>query len=341
MFGTDIGIDLGTVSIIVYAKGKEGLINEPSVVAVDCNTNEIISIGEEARKMIGKTPGNIKAIRPLRKGVIADYDTTEKMMRYFIAKAGGKGWFFKPRVVICIPSGATDVEERAVKEATLSAGAREAYILEEPVAAALGAGIDISQAEGNLVVDIGGGTTDIAVLSLGGVVNSLSLRVGGDDFDEAIVRFIRREYNMMIGERTAEDVKIKIGSAYPERKDGESTMAIRGRDLLTGLPKSLEVTTATIYRALLEPVEAIIAAVKEVLECTPPELAADIIDKGVVMTGGGSLLDGFSDIITERTNLPAIVAENAVLCVALGTGKALENLDLLKATGTFSTRKRH
>ena len=337
-FGVDIGIDLGTASVLVYVKGKGIVLNEPSVVAIDRDSGEIFAVGEEARRMLGRTPGNIVAIRPLREGVIADYDTTEKMIKYFINKASGGRTLFKPRVMVCIPSGVTGVEERAVRQATLQAGAKQAYLIEEPLAAALGAGIDISEASGSMVVDIGGGTTDIAVLSLGGIVCSKSLRVGGDKFDEAIVRYIRREFNLMIGERMAEEMKITVGTAFPEGLHENRTMEIRGRDLVSGLPKTVTVSSREAYEAMAEPVEAVVSGVKEVLEKTPPELSADIINKGIVMTGGGALLSGLDTLIARETGLPVHVAEEAISCVAHGTGKALSMLNVLQNASGFSKK---
>lgn len=337
-FGLDIGIDLGTASVLVYVKGKGIVLNEPSVVAIDRDSGQIFAVGEEARRMLGRTPGNIVAIRPLREGVIADYETTEKMLKYFINKASGGRKLFQPRVMICIPSGVTSVEERAVRQAAMQAGAKQAYLIEEPLAAALGAGIDISEASGSMVVDIGGGTTDIAVLSLGGIVCSKSLRVGGDKFDEAIVRFVRREYNLMIGERTAEEMKIAVGTAYPEAMNENRPMDVRGRDLVSGLPKTVSVTSRESYEAMAEPVEAVVSAVKEVLEKTPPELAADIINKGIVMTGGGSLLNGLDALIARETSLPVYVADDAVSCVASGTGKALSMLHILQNASGFTKK---
>ncbi|MGI6468600.1 MAG: rod shape-determining protein [Syntrophomonadaceae bacterium] len=330
--GEDIGIDLGTASVLVFKKGKGIVLHEPSVVAIDKNTNRIIAVGEEARRMLGRTPGHIVAIRPLKEGVIADYDTTEKMLAYFIRKIMGRRLFFKPRVIVCIPTGATDVEERAASQATLSAGARQAYIVEEPLAAALGAGVNISDATGNMVVDIGGGTSDIAVLSLGGIVCNTSLRVGGDKFDEAIIRFVRREYNLLIGDRTAEDIKIKVGTALVTPQNQHRSIEVRGRDLLTGLPKNVTITSEGCFKALQEPIEAIIDGVKKVLEITPPELAADIVNNGIVMTGGGSLLDGLDELLSRETNLPVHIADDAISCVARGTGKALEEMSVLKGT---------
>lgn len=325
--GEDIGIDLGTASVLVYVKGKGIVLNEPSVVSVDRHTGQVIAVGEEARKMLGRTPGNIVAIRPLKDGVIADYDVTEKMLKYFIEKAVGKRLFFKPRVMVCIPSGVTSVEERAVKQASLAAGARQAFLIEEPVAAALGAGIDIAQPNGSMVVDIGGGTTDVAVLSLGGIVCCKSIRIGGDCFDSDIVRYVRREFNLMIGERTAEEVKKEIGTAY---LGDNNTADMRGRDLVSGLPKTIQISAKSVNEALKDSVMAIVGAVKEVLEKTPPELSGDIMDKGIVMTGGGALLDGLDTLITQSTGLPVSIPEDAISCVAIGTGIALQDMDMLK-----------
>lgn len=326
----DIGIDLGTATVLVYVRGRGIVLHEPSVVAIDKNTGKMIAVGEEARRMLGRTPGNIIAIRPLRDGVIADYEVTERMLRYFIQKACGKRLFFRPRVLVCIPSGVTSVEERAVMQAALQAGARRVMMMEEPIAAALGAGINIAGPMGHMIIDIGGGTTDIAVLSLGGIVCSRSLRVGGDKFDEAIVRYVRREHNLMIGERTAEELKIKIGTAYPRERRGVS-MEIRGRDLVSGLPKNITITAEESYEAMVEPITTIVAGVKEVLEKTPPELAADIISHGIVMTGGGSLLHGLDTLLSKETGLPVHVAEDAISCVALGTGVALGSMSILSS----------
>jgi len=337
-FGEDIGIDLGTASVLVYIKGKGVVLNEPSVVAIEKNSEKVIAVGEEARRMLGKTPGNIIAIRPMRNGVIADYHVTERMLRYFIQKACGKRMFFKPRVLVCIPTGVTSVEERAVLQAALQAGARRAWLVEEPLAAALGAGINISEATGNMVVDIGGGTTDIAVLSLGGIVCNKSLRIGGDHFDEAIIRYIRREYNLMIGERTAEDIKIKIGTAYPRGRREDESLDIRGRDLVSGLPKVITIKARESFVALQEPVEAVVMAVKEVLEKTPPELAADIINQGIVMTGGGSLLDGLDTLLSQETKLSIHIADDPVSCVAIGTGVALGSMNLVPGIKSVSNR---
>ena len=324
---TDIGVDLGTANVLVYVKGKGIVLREPSVVAIDKDSNRVLAIGEEARRMLGRTPGNIVAIRPLREGVIADYDTTESMLRHFIRKVAGKSLFFKPRIMVCIPSGVTTVEKRAVLEAAMQAGARKTYLIEEPLAAALGAGLDIAEPCGAMVVDIGGGTTDVAVLSLGGIVVSESLRIGGDRFDESLVSFVKKEYKIMIGERTAEEMKVQIGTAFPNSRN--ETMEVRGRDLLSGLPKTVRITSEETREALAEPVALIVQCVKSVLENTPPELASDIMDRGIVMTGGGSLLHGLDRLIQEETGIPTYLAEDPLSCVALGTGKALESLENL------------
>lgn len=323
--GTDLGIDLGTAIVLVYMKGKGIMLKEPSVVAIDRNANKVLAVGEEARKMIGRTPGNIVAIRPLRDGVISDYDVTEKMLEHFIKKACGKRKMSTPRVVMCVPCQATEVERRAVEDAARNAGAKKVLLVEEPLAAAVGAGLDISKASGNMVIDIGGGTTDIAIISLGGMVVRESIKVAGDDFDEAIIRYIRKKHKLMIGERTAEDLKINIGCAYP--KDEEAKAEIRGRDLISGLPKNITVTSSEMQEALKEAVMAIAECAHSVLEKTPPELAADISDKGIIMTGGGALLDGLDKLIEEVTHVPVYVAEDSVSCVAIGTGKMLEYAD--------------
>ncbi|MDR3592270.1 MAG: rod shape-determining protein [Negativicutes bacterium] len=330
MFGMsmDIGVDLGTANVLVYIKGRGIVLREPSVVAIDRDTNRILAIGEEARRMLGRTPGNIVAIRPLREGVIADYDTTESMLRHFIQKVAGRSMFFKPRIMVCIPSGVTTVEKRAVLEAAMQAGARKTYLIEEPLAAALGAGLVISEPCGSMVVDIGGGTTDVAVLSLGGIVVSESLRVGGDKFDEAMVRYIKKEYNIMIGERTAEEIKVNVGTAFPSGRN--ESMEIRGRDLVSGLPKTMRIGSTETREALAEPISLIVECVKTVLEKTPPELAADIVDRGIVMTGGGSMLHGLDRLISQETGIPTYLAEDPLSCVALGTGKALESLEAIQ-----------
>ena len=325
-YGQDIGIDLGTATVIAYAKGKGIVLREPSVVAVDNNTGEVLAVGKEARRMLGRTPGNIVATRPLRDGVISNYTVTEKMLKYFINRVCGN-FIFAPRIMICIPSQVTEVEKKAVIDAASQAGARKVYLIEEPIAAAIGAGIDISKPCGNMVVDIGGGTTDIAVISLGGSVVSTSIKVAGDKFDEAIVRYIKKKYNTIIGERTAEDLKINIGCVYPKIQDME--MDIRGRDLATGLPKTITVRSSEMLEALIEPAMQVVDAVHSVLEKTPPELAADISDRGVYMTGGGRLIDGLDKLLQEQLALNVMIAQDAVSCVALGTGKALDNLDAL------------
>ena len=323
--GTDIGIDLGTDSVLVYVKGKGVVLKEPSVVAFDRNTNKIKAIGEEARLMLGRTPGNIVAVRPLRQGVISDYTVTEKMLSYFISRTVGKSLFGrKPRISVCVPSGATEVEKKAVEDATYQAGAREVSIIEEPVAAAIGAGIDIAKPCGNMIVDIGGGTADIAVISLGGVVVSNSIKVAGDDFDEAIVRFMRKKHNLLIGERTAEEIKINVGTVY--KRPENLTMDVRGRNLVTGLPKTVTVTSEETEEALREPAYQIVDAVHNVLERTPPELAADISDRGIVLTGGGSLIQGLEELIEEKTGINTMTAEDPLTAVAIGTGKYIEYL---------------
>lgn len=324
--GQDIGIDLGTATVVAYVKGKGIVLREPSVVAVDNNSGEVLAVGKEARRMLGRTPGNIVATRPLRDGVISNYTVTEKMLKYFINRVCGK-FVFSPRIMICIPSQVTEVEKKAVIDAASQAGARKVYLIEEPIAAAIGAGIDIAKPCGNMVVDIGGGTTDIAVISLGGSVVSESLKVAGDKFDEAIVKYIKRKYNVMIGERTAEDLKINVGCVYPKIQDME--MDIRGRDLITGLPKTITIHSSEMLEALIEPAMMIVDAVHSVLEKTPPELAADISDRGIYMTGGGCLVDGLDQLLQAKTGINVMIAEDAVSCVALGTGKALDNLDSL------------
>lgn len=323
----DIGIDLGTATILVYIKGQGIVLNEPSVVAKDVDSGRILAIGEDARRMIGRTPGNIVAVRPLREGVIADYENTEQMLRYFIEKVAGKALFFKPRIMVCVPSGVTSVEKRAVLEAAIQAGAKETYLIEEPLAAALGAGLDIAEPCGAMVVDIGGGTTDVAVLSLGGIVVSSSIRVAGDMFDDAIIRYLRKEHKLMIGERTAEQIKIKIGTAFTDLRK-EST-EVRGRDLVSGMPKTVVVNSAEIRQAISEPIGLIIDCVKSVLERTPPELASDIIDRGIVMTGGGAMLHGLDILITKQTGIACHIADDPTTCVARGTGIALDSLEML------------
>ena len=322
MASIDIGIDLGTASTLVYVKGKGVVLKEPTVVAYDRDTNDIKAIGEEARLMLGRTPGNIVAVRPLRQGVISDYMVTEKMIKYFVQKAIGRRTFKKPNISVCVPSGVTEVEKKAVEEATYAAGAREVRLIEEPVAAAIGAGIDISKPYGNMIVDIGGGTSDIAVISLGGTVVNTSLKIAGDDFDEAIVRFMRKKHNLLIGERTAEDIKIKIGTTYPLVE--EETMVVRGRNLVTGLPKTVTVTASETEEALRETTSQIVEAVIAVLERTPPELSADILDRGIVLTGGGSMLRGLEQLIEEKTGINTMTAEEPMKVVAIGTGQCVE-----------------
>ena len=326
-FGQDIGIDLGTATVIAYVKGKGIVLREPSVVAVNNNTGEVLAIGQEARRRLGRTPGNIVATRPLREGVISDYTVTEKMLKHFISKVCGK-FIFAPRIMICIPSQVTEVEKKAVIDAASQAGARKVFLIEEPIAAAIGAGLDISKACGSMIVDIGGGTTDIAVISLGGSVVSTSLKIAGDKFDEYIVKYIKKKHNIIIGERTAEELKVSIGCVYPKIQDIE--MDIRGRDLITGLPKTITIYSSEMMEALQEPAMMIIDAVHSVLERTPPELAADISDKGIYMTGGGCLVDGLDKLLAEKTGINVMIAEDAISCVAIGTGKALDNLDSLE-----------
>lgn len=336
MFSKEIGIDLGTANVIVYVRGRGVVVSEPSVVAIDRDTSRILAVGEEARQMIGRTPGNIVAIRPLKDGVIADYQVTETMLKYFIQRVCGRRPLFKPQVVVCVPSGVTSVEKRAVLEASMQAGAKQVYLISEPMAAAIGAGLNVAEASGNMVVDIGGGTTDIAVISLGGEVVTDSIRVGGDKFDDAMVRYVRREYNLMIGERTAETCKIELGNVYIP--DQSKKMDIRGRDAVSGLPRTVEINQEQVSQALEESVRAIIQTVRTVLEKTPPELSSDIMDKGIVLTGGGALLEGFTDLLTSETGIPAHLADDPMSCVALGTGKVLESLDKLRESVIVASR---
>ena len=324
----DMGIDLGTANTLVHVKGKGIMLREPSVVAIQRDTGEVLAVGEEAKKMIGRTPGNIVAVRPMKDGVIADFDVTQAMLKYFIRKAMNTKSFVRPRVVIGVPSGVTEVEKRAVVDAAMQAGAREAYLIEEPMAAAIGAGLPVEEAMGSMVVDIGGGTTEIAVISLGGIVTSRSIRIGGDEMDDAISQYIKKTYNLMIGERTSEEIKIKIGSAIVPA--GDASMDIRGRDLVSGLPKTLTIKSSEIKEALSEPIQKIIEAVKGTLEKTPPELAADVMDHGIMMTGGGALLQNLDKLLSHETGMPVLVAENALSCVGEGTGKSLESIELLK-----------
>lgn len=327
-FGKDMAIDLGTATTLVHVKGKGIVLYEPSVVAIEKDSGRILAVGEEAKKMIGRTPGNIVAIRPLKDGVIADFEVTEAMLRHFIQKVHRRNFLVKPRVVVCVPSGVTAVERRAVYEATISAGAREAYLIEEPMAAAIGAGLPVQEPTGNMIVDIGGGTTEVAVISLGGIVVAKSLRIGGDEFDEAIIQYIKKEYNVMIGERTAEEIKIQIGSAYPLTQ--EIDVEVRGRDLLTGLPKNIVVSSEEIRAAIEEPVAAIIQTIKETLEETPPELASDLMDRGMFLAGGGSQLRGLDQRLRDETGMPVHLTEDPTTCVVRGSGKALEDIATLR-----------
>ena len=332
----DIGIDLGTASVLVYVKGKGVVLNEPSVVAMDKTTGKLLKVGTDAQAMLGRTPGNIIAIRPLREGVISDYDMTERMLKEFIHKVAGFS-FFKPRVIICVPSGITEVEERAVIDAGIQAGARKVYLSEEPVAAAIGAGIDITQPDGHMVVDIGGGTADTAVISLSGVVESASIKIAGDQLNEAVVKYMRRKHNLLVGERTAEEMKKQIGCVFP--KDEEETMDVKGRCLLTGLPKVVTVSSTEMMDAFEEPVERIMEAIHSVLERTPPELVADVSTNGIIMTGGGSLVYGFDKLVSARTGIHTTVAEDAISCVVLGTGKSLDSLNSMQ-DGTMNLSRR-
>jgi rod shape-determining protein MreB len=328
-FSNDMAIDLGTANTLVYVKSEGIVLNEPSIVAIHQADNTVLAVGKEAKAMLGRTPGNIVAIRPLKDGVIADFDVTEKMLGYFIRRVHKRRALVRPRIVIGVPSGITQVEKRAVRDSAMQAGAREVYLIEEPMAAAIGAGMPITEPGGNMVVDIGGGTTEVAVISLSGIVYSRSVRIAGDEMDEAIVQYIRKNYNLLVGERRAEEIKIRLGSAYPmggERK----TMEVKGRDLIDGIPKTIVIGDDEIREALREPIMTIVDAVRTALERTPPELAADIVDKGIVLTGGGALLKGLDLLLRQETNLPITVAEDPLSCVALGTGKVLDELDLLK-----------
>ncbi len=330
MFGQDIGIDLGTSTIIIYVKGRGIVAKEPSVVAVDKDTKKLLAVGKEAQRMLGRTPGNIIAVKPLKEGVISDYSMTERMLKYFLQRVSKKGLLaslFKPRVIMCVPSGVTEVEERAVIDAGMQAGARKVSLIEEPLAAAIGVGIDITQACGSMVVDIGGGTTDIAVISLGGIVKSRSLKIAGDNFDEAIIRYIRKKYNILIGERTAEELKIKIGCV--RKRDKLLAMDIRGRSLVSGLPKTIQISADEIYEAVSETANTIVEEIKNVLEETPPELVGDISNSGIILTGGGSLIYGIEKLIQFETGIKTTIADDPESCVAYGTGKALEDLSIL------------
>ncbi len=335
-FGQDIGIDLGTATILVHVKGKGITLREPAVVAIDKNTNEVLAVGQNARKMLGRTPGNIVAIRPMKDGVISDYTVTEKMLKYFISKVSDRS-IISPRIMICVPSGVTEVERKAVIDAANHAGARKVYLIEEPIAAAIGAGIDITKPYGTMIVDIGGGTTDIAVIALGGAVRSTSIKVAGDKFDEAIIKYIKKHHSIIIGERTAEEIKINIGCVY--QRTTVEKMNIKGRHLVSGLPVEIEVTSDEMLEALTDSANQIIEAIHSVLERTPPELSADISDRGIYITGGGGLIYGLDKLIEERTGIPVMIAEDAVSCVAMGTGKALNHIELLETGNTIKIKK--
>lgn len=337
LFTKEIGIDLGTANTLVYLKGKGVILREPSVVAINNNTGQVLAVGLDAKQMIGRTPGNITAIRPLKDGVIADFETTQGMLKYFIRKAVGNSPLSKPRVVICVPSGVTEVEKRAVVDSAMTAGAKEAFLIEEPMASAIGAGLPVAEPSGSMVVDIGGGTSEVAVISLGGVVVSRSLRIAGDEFDDAIIHYIKKEYNLMIGERTAEDIKLKIGSAYPLEK--EENYNISGRDLVTGLPKELSISSVEIRESLREPINAVVDSIKFTLEKTPPELAADIMERGIMLAGGGALLKGLDKLISEETGIPVFIADQPIDCVVLGTGRVLEEIETLSNVLLSSRRK--
>ena len=326
--GRDLAVDLGTANTLVYERGRGIVLNEPSVVAINQNTGGIVAVGAEAKRMVGRTPGNIVAIRPLKDGVIADFDTTERMLRYFIQKVHKRRFLAKPRVVVCVPSGITGVEQRAVKDAGYAAGARKVYIIEEPMAAAIGAGLPIHEPTGNMIVDIGGGTTEVAVISLGGVVTSLSIRTGGDELDDALIQFVKKEYSLMLGERTAEEIKTTVGTAFPI--PDETSAELRGRDLVTGLPRTIVVTAEEIRRALDEPLTRIVDAVKTTLDRTPPELCGDIMDRGIVLTGGGALLKGLDERLRHETGMPVIIAEQPMNCVVMGSGKCVEEFEALQ-----------
>jgi rod shape-determining protein MreB len=332
-FSNDIAIDLGTANTLVYAKGRGIILNEPSVVAVQKNyrgmQNRVLAVGAEAKEMLGRTPGSIIAIRPIKDGVIADFEVTQSMLKYFISKStGNQRGIIPPRIIICVPYGITQVEKRAVKESAHSAGAREVYLIEEPMAAAIGAGLPITEPSGNMVVDIGGGTTGVAVISLGGIVYCKSIKVAGDRFDEAIVNYVRLQFNLLIGERTAEKIKITIGNAYPFEE--ERTMEIKGRDLVAGAPKTIEITSSQVYDALMDPLSEVVDAVRTALEKTPPELASDIVDNGIVLTGGGALMNNLDILLREKTGLPVSIAEDPLTCVVIGSGKVLDSINLLR-----------
>ena len=333
----DMGIDLGTANTLVYIKGQGIVVREPSVVAIRDDSKDVLAVGEEAKRMIGRTPGNIVAIRPMKDGVIADFDITQSMLSYFIQKAAAKKGVVSPRIAICVPFGVTEVEKRAIEEAARNAGAKDAFLIEEPMAAAIGAGLRIEEPEGNMVVDIGGGTSEIAIISLGVIVTAKSIRLGGDELDEAIVNYVKKEYSLMIGERTAEDVKIKIGSAYKEGDEIE--MEIRGRDLISGLPKTMQISSSEVRDALRDPVNSIVDGIKSTLEKTPPELASDIMENGIMLTGGGALLKGLDKLVKEETGMPVKIAENPLDCVAIGTGKSVEDQEIFEKVLMMNNRK--
>jgi len=328
--GRDMAVDLGTANTLVYVRGRGIVLNEPSVVAINQSKGGIVAVGADAKAMIGRTPGNIVAIRPLKDGVIADFDTTERMLRYFIQKVHKRRYFAKPRLIVCVPSGITGVERRAVKEAGYAAGARKVYLIEEPMAAAIGAGLPVHEPTGNMVVDIGGGTTEVAVISLGGIVTSLSLRVGGDELDESIIQYVKKEYSLMLGERSAENIKWSVGNAFPGPYD-DDTVEVRGRDLVTGLPRTVSLSGAEVRRAIDEPVSSIVDSVKTTLDRTPPELAGDIMDRGIVLTGGGALLKGLDERLRHETGMPVIVADQPLDCVAIGSGRCVEHFEALSS----------
>ncbi|MDR7544539.1 MAG: rod shape-determining protein [Armatimonadota bacterium] len=332
----DMGVDLGTANTLVYVRRQGIVVREPSVVAKRLDDGQVLAVGEEAKRMIGRTPGDIVATRPLRDGVIADFDTTASMMTYFIRRAANGRMWIRPRVVVGIPSGCTEVEKRAVVDATLQAGARDSYLIEEPMAAAIGAGLPVSEPIGSMIVDIGGGTTEVAVIALGGIVTSRSIRVAGDECDEAIIQYARRAYNLLIGERSAEEIKIAVGSAFPVRE--ENAVDVRGRDLVSGLPRTVRMTSAEIREAMAEPVQAIVGAVKQTLERTPPELAADIADRGIILTGGGALLRGMDRLLSEETGMPVSITDDPLAAVVMGTGRVLEDLDSLRKVLVASKR---
>ena len=334
--GRDMAIDLGTANTLVYVRGRGIVLSEPSVVAIDQRTGDVHAVGVEAKRMLGRTPGKIAAIRPLKDGVIADFEVTEKMLRYFIQKVH-QHRFAHPRMVVCVPSGITQVEKRAVEEATLSAGARQAYLIEEPMAAAIGAGLPVAEPTGNMIVDIGGGTTEVAVISLGGIVVSQSVRVGGDEMDEAIIKYIKKDYKLLVGERTAEEIKIEIGSAHPMAEEVQAE--VRGRDMITGLPKTVVITSEEIREALDEPVSQIVDAIKSTLDKTPPELAADIMDRGIVLAGGGALLQGLDQRLRHETQMPVHLAESPLTCVAVGSGRSLEEFEAIHRSNRARARR--